>query len=320
MKRLVKLPLPVNGMLCKSIEDVQENFNLYEIFEHFQSGKLAGWLKSRRFEQLEAVQLLDKASEFEITVRALADIFQQSIDETEVSEGAILINYQKNYDAQKIEQENIIQLYDTHKAKQENIIKDYDAEKTRQENIIKDYDAEKTKQENIIKKKEKLITEKDNTIKDFISSHAAMESIAYDMCDNFFKMLSGTKVMKCIHCIIPPMPRGDDFFIFPKGIHLTPLALQLRDKSNKEMPFSTVTWGRNGYMKDTSMKNNGYSYNYMIDCNGFSLEIPETNHTSEVVLVFIDIDNKISDYYFNNHSGNIKIVNKGLYKLLNGEN
>ena len=47
MAKTIKISLVIDGCKCRSIEDVRNNFNLMEVVDNFQSGKLLKWAKSR---------------------------------------------------------------------------------------------------------------------------------------------------------------------------------------------------------------------------------------------------------------------------------
>jgi len=115
MKKLVKLPLPVDGVHCKSIADVQENFNIYDLLAHFESGKLGIWLKSRQFDQCEAIQAIDKLSEKKAIAKKLYEAFNVGVDESEILDAIMLLEYESKYDRKRVELDKIKVIFDSHK-------------------------------------------------------------------------------------------------------------------------------------------------------------------------------------------------------------
>ena len=108
MKKLVKLPLPINGELCKSIDDLKENFNIYDVLEHFSSGKLEIWLRSRKFLQLEPVQLIKKELSKKEIAKQLYEIFEVKLDSDELLNAMMVLEYQENYDSKNIERKEVL--------------------------------------------------------------------------------------------------------------------------------------------------------------------------------------------------------------------
>jgi len=111
MKKLVKLPLPINGELCKSIDDLKENFNIYDVLEHFSSGKLEIWLRSRKFLQLEPVQLIKKELSKKEIAKQLYEIFEVKLDSDELLNAMMVLEYQENYDSKNIERKKIEEIF-----------------------------------------------------------------------------------------------------------------------------------------------------------------------------------------------------------------
>jgi len=111
MKKLVKLPLPMNGELCKSIEDLQKNINVYDLLEHFESGKLEIWLRSRKFKQLAAIQAIDKDLEKKEIARKLYSTFIVELDSNELLNALMVLEYQSKFDSKNIERKNIEEVF-----------------------------------------------------------------------------------------------------------------------------------------------------------------------------------------------------------------
>ncbi|MCQ2372714.1 MAG: DUF6273 domain-containing protein [Phascolarctobacterium sp.] len=63
---MIKFNLYCDGQPIRSLEDLRENFNIDDIYEDYQSGKLVKWLQSRNYEreyiQIERINSKDKKS------------------------------------------------------------------------------------------------------------------------------------------------------------------------------------------------------------------------------------------------------------------
>ena len=58
----VKLPLEMaGGVMARNMDDLKANFDAEKLIEHYMSGKLQTWLKSRLYEEAEAVAALDRS-------------------------------------------------------------------------------------------------------------------------------------------------------------------------------------------------------------------------------------------------------------------
>lgn len=63
-KRVIKFSLNLNGEKVRNLEQLRENYNVYEVEEYCKNGKLEKWLKSRGYlEEAEKIRKLDKDSE-----------------------------------------------------------------------------------------------------------------------------------------------------------------------------------------------------------------------------------------------------------------
>lgn len=63
MIKLVKFNLLIGGQRCRTIEDLRNNFNILNVMEEFQKGKLEKWLKVRKFDEYESIKEIDKTSD-----------------------------------------------------------------------------------------------------------------------------------------------------------------------------------------------------------------------------------------------------------------
>jgi len=85
MKKL-KINLLVDGVRCKNIEDIKENFNLLDVLEYFKDGKLIKWAKVRGFNELvDELESISKNKDLDIA-KSLCDIFEIQTDEKELKD------------------------------------------------------------------------------------------------------------------------------------------------------------------------------------------------------------------------------------------
>jgi len=85
MKKL-KINLLVDGVRCKNIEDIKENFNILDVLEYFKNGKLIKWAKVRGFNELvDELESISKNKDLDIA-KSLCDIFEIQTDEKELKD------------------------------------------------------------------------------------------------------------------------------------------------------------------------------------------------------------------------------------------
>lgn len=73
----LKFNLKLDGNPVKNIEDLRDNFNVFDILEEFKQGKLERWLKDREeIEYLNQVQSISKDLEDKEIALKLLDIFE----------------------------------------------------------------------------------------------------------------------------------------------------------------------------------------------------------------------------------------------------
>ena len=76
MAKIPKFNLTMDGELVRSIEELQNNFSVDDILDHFESKRLHKWLKSRGFTdyltKVEAIEYDDKTA----IIKPLMDIFE----------------------------------------------------------------------------------------------------------------------------------------------------------------------------------------------------------------------------------------------------
>lgn len=81
IKKPLKANLIIDGRLCRSIEDIVENFNLIDILNAFFNGSLQELLKNRRFTQLAEVEMISKQETLNAIAAKLCEIFEIQINE-----------------------------------------------------------------------------------------------------------------------------------------------------------------------------------------------------------------------------------------------
>ena len=81
----IKFALPCDGQPVRTIEQLQENFNINDVLEHYESGKLADWLESRAYmAELEAVKTINKKASMLEQAKELCKIFNIPADESQL--------------------------------------------------------------------------------------------------------------------------------------------------------------------------------------------------------------------------------------------
>ena len=92
MIKLVKFNLLVDNKRCRSLEDLQNNFNLFDVLEHFERGKLEKWLKTRKYEEhYQQIRTLKEERKTTIqTAQKICEIFNIAV-ESDVLENEVEI-------------------------------------------------------------------------------------------------------------------------------------------------------------------------------------------------------------------------------------
>lgn len=85
MGKQIKFDLPSDGNQCRDIEQLRDNFNILDVLAHFQSGKLAKWLKVRdNNDYLLLIEAIDRnVTNIDIAQR-LCSIFEIDVDKKEL--------------------------------------------------------------------------------------------------------------------------------------------------------------------------------------------------------------------------------------------
>ena len=86
MAKIPKFNLTMDGELVRSIEELQNNFSVDDILDHFESKRLHKWLKSRGFTdyltKVEAIEYDDKTA----IIKPLMDIFEIDYSDEDLSD------------------------------------------------------------------------------------------------------------------------------------------------------------------------------------------------------------------------------------------
>jgi len=86
MAKKIKFNLIVDGVRCKNIEDIQNNFNVLDLIEYLKSGKLLRWAKVRNLDEL-VMQLENINSEDDMEIaKKLCEIFEIDCDENDLAD------------------------------------------------------------------------------------------------------------------------------------------------------------------------------------------------------------------------------------------
>ena len=86
MAKIPKFNLTMDGELVRSIEELQNNFSVDDILDHYESKRLHKWLKSRGFTdyltKVEAIEYDDKTA----IIKPLMDIFEIEYSDEDLSD------------------------------------------------------------------------------------------------------------------------------------------------------------------------------------------------------------------------------------------
>ena len=86
MAKKIKFNLIVDGVRCKTVEDIQNNFNILDLLEYLKNGKLLRWAKVRNLDEL-AIQIENINSKDDLeTAKKLCEIFEIDYDENDLND------------------------------------------------------------------------------------------------------------------------------------------------------------------------------------------------------------------------------------------
>jgi len=101
----VKISLIVDGERCKTIEDIQENFDIMDMLEHLENKKLEKFLKNREYEEyLEAITEIDEELLDKEKILALCEIFDIEIDEQDIEDELKVLEIQNDLEVKSQEE------------------------------------------------------------------------------------------------------------------------------------------------------------------------------------------------------------------------
>ncbi|BCZ19735.1 hypothetical protein NHP190012_13770 [Helicobacter sp. NHP19-012] len=99
--KLAKFALSCDGVKVTSLEQLKEHFNLLDILEHYKSGTLSRWLRSRGYEnELQGIEAINATEDAEI-LNALCGVFGIEADLETIS--AILEEHAQEQERAKAE-------------------------------------------------------------------------------------------------------------------------------------------------------------------------------------------------------------------------
>ena len=110
MAKIPKFNLTMDGELVRSIEELQNNFSVDDILDHFESKRLHKWLKSRGYTdyltKVEAIEYDDKTA----IIKPLMDIFEIDYSDEDLSDILDQLKYvpdKKNKDTNESAQKDM---------------------------------------------------------------------------------------------------------------------------------------------------------------------------------------------------------------------
>lgn len=110
MAKIPKFNLTMDGELVRSIEELQNNFSVDDILDHYESKRLHKWLKSRGFTdyltKVEAIEYDDKTA----IIKPLMDIFEIDYSDEDLSDILDQLKYvpdKKNKDTNESAQKDM---------------------------------------------------------------------------------------------------------------------------------------------------------------------------------------------------------------------
>ena len=108
MAKTIKFNLICDDKPVRTIEDLQDNFSIEDVFKYYQNGLLLRWLKVRGYEEeYEKVSQINEGEKLEI-VKELIKIFDVETDDKKVEEGVYSIQFfqERNRRHEEYRQEN----------------------------------------------------------------------------------------------------------------------------------------------------------------------------------------------------------------------
>lgn len=83
----IKFALLCDGQPVRTLEKLQENFNINDVLEHYESGKLADWLESRDYEEeLETLKKINKNVDLLELAKELCKLFDIAVDDSRLKQ------------------------------------------------------------------------------------------------------------------------------------------------------------------------------------------------------------------------------------------
>lgn len=118
MSKAIKFNLICDDKPVRSIEDLQDNFSIEDVWEYYQNGLLLRWLKVRGYEkEYKKVSQIKEREKLEI-IKELINIFDIESNEKKVEQGVYILQFQK-------ERKKLLEIYKQYDFNTKNIICDY---------------------------------------------------------------------------------------------------------------------------------------------------------------------------------------------------
>jgi len=84
MAKKIKFNLIVDGVRCRNIEDIKNNFNVLDLIEYLKNGKLLKWAQVRNLDELSIqIENINSKDDLEIS-KQLCEIFEIDCDESDL--------------------------------------------------------------------------------------------------------------------------------------------------------------------------------------------------------------------------------------------
>ncbi len=109
MAKVIKTNIVIDDQRCRSIEDIQNNFNLLDVLEQLDNGRLIKWAKSRKFKTLtEQLEIIRETESSELA-QQVCKVFGVQIDSEEIEHELALIEISKDLLARKNERNTALE-------------------------------------------------------------------------------------------------------------------------------------------------------------------------------------------------------------------
>lgn len=91
MAKIIKFNIVIDGQRCRSVEDIQQNFNILDMLDELANGRLYKWAKSRKFVELsEQLKGLQDETDNNVLASKICELFDIKFDQAELQNELIL--------------------------------------------------------------------------------------------------------------------------------------------------------------------------------------------------------------------------------------